>query len=62
MSASERQKNLFNIRGSFAEGRSVYLDMQATTPTDPRVLDAMLPYMTQQVRVLIQGALPPSMS
>jgi len=48
MTASEREKNLFNIRGSFAEGRSVYLDMQATTPTDPRVLDAMLPYMTQQ--------------
>lgn len=38
----------FNIRGSFTEGRSVYLDMQATTPTDPRVLDAMMPYMTQQ--------------
>lgn len=22
--------------------------MQATTPTDPRVLDAMMPYLTQQ--------------
>ncbi|KAI8050377.1 mitochondrial cysteine desulfurase [Syncephalis plumigaleata] len=28
--------------------RPVYLDMQATTPIDPRVLDAMMPFMTQQ--------------
>ena len=28
------------------EKRPLYLDAQATTPIDPRVLDAKLPYMT----------------
>lgn len=26
----------------------MYLDMQATTPLDPRVLDATLPFLTEQ--------------
>ena len=43
-------KSQFNaghsIQGSFKEGRAIYLDVQATSPTDPRVLDAMLPFET----------------
>ena len=29
-------------------GRAVYLDFQATTPLDPRVLDSMLPFLTDR--------------
>jgi len=35
----------FSIAGQALLGRAVYLDAQATTPLDPRVLDAMMPHM-----------------
>ena len=38
----------FEMKGVTLRGRPLYLDMQATTPLDPRVLDAMLPFFTEQ--------------
>jgi hypothetical protein len=38
----------YSIRGKFREGRAAYLDHSATTPLDPRVLDAMAPYMVRR--------------
>ncbi len=37
----------YSIRGQFRDGRAAYLDMSATTPLDPRVLDAMAPFMVR---------------
>lgn len=38
----------FSIKGQALEGRPAYLDFQATTPLDPRVLDVMLPFLTEK--------------
>jgi cysteine desulfurase len=38
-----------NLKGVHMAGRPLYLDMQATTPVDPRVLDTMLPFYLDQV-------------
>src|SRR6266576_3137380 len=35
-------------RNRMTESRKVYLDHSATTPADPRVVDAMLPYLTEK--------------
>lgn len=46
---SKSEKNLINTTVpdiSYEESRPLYLDVQATSPLDPRVLDAMLPYLT----------------
>ena len=39
---------MYNFRGILLTPHLLGLTLQATTPLDPRVLDAMLPYMTEQ--------------
>jgi cysteine desulfurase len=46
--AAAAKAALLEMKGMRLTGRPMYLDFQATTPMDPRVLDAMMPFMTEQ--------------
>jgi hypothetical protein len=43
----------FSIKGQAKAGRPAYLDFQATTPTDPRVVDAMVCVLPTHIHTCI---------
>mmetsp|Transcript_23611 Transcript_23611/g.23360 ORF Transcript_23611/g.23360 Transcript_23611/m.23360 type:complete len:431 (+) Transcript_23611:3-1295(+) len=48
ISKNIRSFSSFEIKEGITPGRPAYLDFQATTPLDPRVLDDMLPFMVSE--------------
>ncbi|KAK9804067.1 hypothetical protein WJX73_001464 [Symbiochloris irregularis] len=46
--SADQLSQYVEAKGIKLTGTPLYLDMQATTPIDPRVLDSMLPFMTEQ--------------
>lgn len=41
-------EGIVEVKGVRLKGAPLFLDMQSTTPVDPRVLDAMLPFFTER--------------